>query len=266
MITQEIGEGRPLVLIHGFGVDSRILRTLENIVDFSGWRRIYLDLPWTSRGLNPAATSATAVLHLAEKEIQAHLGNEGYALIGNSFGAMIARSLAHRHTTLGLATLAGVFEPDAQKRNLPEKTVLFTEPSTTDSSLLVAPQDHQDEFTDISVIHNEQNFQRFHQHVLPGILEADPGIMQEIATRYVIEPVPEEAATEPYSAPSLHIFGRQDHIVGFKDGLAWLDHYTRGTFAVLDTAGHNLHLEQPQLVKALLENWLARLANQPERF
>ncbi len=44
------------------------------------------------------------------------------------------------------------------------------------------------------------------------------------------------------------------------------DHnYPRATFAVLDTAGHNLQIEQPQVFNALASEWLDRLQLEKRR-
>lgn len=255
MITAETGEGTALVLIHGFGVDSRIMQALEETVDFSGFRRIYVDLPWTNQGLNFSATSAQDVLNIVEAEIRHFLDDEPFALIGNSFGALIARCIAHNNPqVLGLATLAGVFEADRHRRNLPEKTVLYSDPGTLESA-----GDAKEDFAEISVIQNEENFHLFLKYVLPGLRQANQQILDTISQEYSIEPVPEEVALSPYDSPALHVFGRQDHVVGYKDGLRWLEHYRRGTFVVLERAGHNLHLEQPTLTGALIEEWLKRV-------
>lgn len=60
--------------------------------------------------------------------------------------------------------------------------------------------------------------------------------------------------------------GRQDSLVGYRDAWQLLENYPRGTFAVLDRAGHNVHNEQHQLFNALLGEWLDRVQEilQPE--
>lgn len=60
--------------------------------------------------------------------------------------------------------------------------------------------------------------------------------------------------------------GRQDSLVGYRDAWQLLENYPRGTFAVLDRAGHNAHNEQHQLFNALLGEWLDRVQEilQPE--
>ncbi|GAA2856432.1 hypothetical protein GCM10010523_16150 [Paenarthrobacter ilicis] len=50
----------------------------------------------------------------------------------------------------------------------------------------------------------------------------------------------------------------QDHVTGYEDGWKLRGHYVRGTYAVLDSAGRNAHLERPELTAALVKDWLAR--------
>jgi putative sterol carrier protein len=64
---------------------------------------------------------------------------------------------------------------------------------------------------------------------------------------------------EPFLAPTLFVTGRQDHLAGYKDAWSILDNFPRGTFAVLDRAGHLLDIEQPVLQKALINEWLDRV-------
>ncbi|MEO5965272.1 MAG: hypothetical protein ABIR11_07385 [Candidatus Limnocylindrales bacterium] len=60
-------------------------------------------------------------------------------------------------------------------------------------------------------------------------------------------------------APALIVAGRQDSIVGYRDGWSILEHLPRATFAVLDRAGHALEREQSALFKALAGEWLDRV-------
>lgn len=47
--------------------------------------------------------------------------------------------------------------------------------------------------------------------------------------------------------------------MGYLDAWQLLEKYPRATFAVLDMAGHNLQIEQPDIFEALVDNWLDRL-------
>lgn len=60
--------------------------------------------------------------------------------------------------------------------------------------------------------------------------------------------------------PTLFLMGRQDSCVGYKDTWNILDNYPRATFAVLDKAGHNLQIEQAELMNSLVIEWLDRVS------
>jgi pimeloyl-ACP methyl ester carboxylesterase len=62
-----------------------------------------------------------------------------------------------------------------------------------------------------------------------------------------------------FKAPTLIIAGRQDSAVGYRDMWSILENYPRGTFAVLDRAGHDLQIEQEGLFNALVNEWLNRV-------
>ena len=49
-------------------------------------------------------------------------------------------------------------------------------------------------------------------------------------------------------------------MTGYEDQYALLPHYPRATYAVLDIAGHNLQIEQPELIGVLIREWLERIS------
>lgn len=255
VIAQILGEGLPLVVIHGFGVDHRIMLPLEDAIDESGWQRIYIDLPWA---VGNADTNVSSANHVAEgvlDDIRDYLGGRHFAVIGNSFGGMIARHVAHvlRNQVLGLATLAGVYEPTHQARSLPRRRVIREDPSVL---ALAGPV--RDDYEEMTVVQSEATLEAFTRYALPGLRGANQTILERVAAEYALSVEPEVAHPAPFEAPSLHLFGRQDHVTGYEDGLKLRNHYVRGTYAVLDAAGHNAHLERPDLTAALVKDWLLR--------
>ncbi len=253
----ERGSGTPLILIHGFGVDHRILLPLDPLLHSAGgWRRVYLDLPGTAGTPIGAAASTSDVVAAVEQEIGARIGDEPFAILGNSFGGMIARQVAHdfRPRVLGLATLAGVFVPAQERRTVPARTVLVTDPE----ALAVAGA-AADDYAGMAVVQSTQNARAFLDHVWPGLSTADSAGLERVAARYELDREPEDAHPEPFAQPALHVTGKQDQVVGYQDAWAREQHYPRGTYVALDAAGHNVHLDQPSLTAALIIDWLARI-------
>jgi pimeloyl-ACP methyl ester carboxylesterase len=67
-----------------------------------------------------------------------------------------------------------------------------------------------------------------------------------------------DALPEPFPGPTLIIAGRQDGVVGYRDGWKLLENYPRATYVVFDRAGHFLE-EKEELLGSLINEWLDRV-------
>lgn len=228
---------------------------LEDAIDESGWQGIYIDLPRAEGNIDTNVSSANHVAQGTLDDIHEYLGDRPFAVIGNSFGGMIARHVAHvlREQVLGLATLAGVYEPAHQARSLPRRQVV-----REDASVLALAGQTRDDYEEMTVVQSEATLEAFTRYALPGLRGANQTVLERVAADYALSVEPEIAHPAPFEAPSLHLFGRQDHMTGYEDGWKLRNHYVRGTYAVLDAAGHNAHLERPDLTAALVKDWLIR--------
>lgn len=265
MIATDRGDGFPVVMLHGFGVDQRILEPLDAVLAARGCRRLYMALPWTEAGHDPTVTSTEQLADQLVSQVSSYLAGASYAVLGNSYGGQLARYLAHAEpeAVAGVATMVSVYEAEGFARTVPERVVLGKESESVRSNLGPGEgldvQNIAQAYRDMAVVHTEAGFRAFSQYVWPGITGADQQVLDKISQNYALSQFPEEKFGGPYDKPSLHVFGRQDHVTGYRDGMNWEGHYTRGTFAVLDAAGHNVHLEQPDLVNALVGDWIDRV-------
>ncbi len=250
------GTGTPIVLIHGFGVDHRVLLPLDPVFDNHGdWRRLYVDLPGTAGTPIGAVSSSEEMAEHARKRLRAELGDEPFALVGNSYGGMMARRLAHDFgdQVLGLAVLVGVFVAEHDNRTVPEPTVLRVDPGLeADASVL-------DDYRQEAVVQSPTNLEAFRRHLKPGIDAVDEAALERVSQAYALDADPEDTASGPFDRPTLILCGRQDHVVGYVDAWRRLEHYPRATFAVVDAAGHMAHLEQPSVTATLFTDWLDRM-------
>src|SRR5215813_5894508 len=97
----EHGSGRPVLVLHGAGVDHREAEAcFEPILDgVAGLRRIYPDLPGMGRTAAPETLRSAddvlgALLNFADEAI----GGTAHLLIGHSAGAYYAQAMAARRT------------------------------------------------------------------------------------------------------------------------------------------------------------------------
>lgn len=246
------GAGVPLLLVHGNGVDHRLLLELDHVLA-DGWERIYVDLPGFGRtpGL-PGRGGLADLLEWLDGWVEEVVGRTPFAVVGNSMGGLLAAHLAagRGDQCLGAALLAPVIETRHDLRTLPAREV------STDPALLASldPAD-ADEYAAVAVDQGPQSWERFRRAVLPGLRAGDPQAIRRLGVAYEL-PVP--AATGLLGA-TLVVTGRQDTIVGFADQWTWAEGLPRVTFAALDRAGHNVHLDQPETVAALLTAWATRV-------
>ncbi|MGV8849369.1 MAG: alpha/beta fold hydrolase [Propionibacteriaceae bacterium] len=61
----------------------------------------------------------------------------------------------------------------------------------------------------------------------------------------------------------LVVAGQPDSTVGYAAAADLLGDHPHATLAVLDGAGHALPHEQPEVLRALLADWLARTGHEP---
>lgn len=263
MHSVEYGVGTPILIIHGFCLDHRLLLGLDPIFAEEGkWRRVYVDLPGMGMsGAGPEIYSTEAVAEAVVSFARMSFGNEAFAVLANSFGGMIARHIVAEFgdQILGLALLCPVVVAEHGSRTVPPRTVVHKDPS------LMASLDAADgaDYEAMAVVQSRENWTLFRDSVLPGLRTFDQAAIERISSSYAL-PVEPEARSPKFHGPAVFVMGRQDHVVGFQDQIALSDHYLHSTFAVLDRAGHNVHLDQPGITGALLEEWVVRMKHRKQ--
>jgi pimeloyl-ACP methyl ester carboxylesterase len=254
------GEGTPVVFIHGFGIDHRAPKgTMEPVFkNHPGWKRIYFDMP----GMGQTKASETiqntddmleAILALINKLIPS--GN--FLIGGMSYGGLLARGVILRmpERVDGALLLAPVTVSERPKRMLPHKIALVK-----DEELLASlTKKERKEFELMSTVQNKTTWERYSVENVPALAIADTGFMDRIAASGFQFSFDVDQLMKPFVKPALIFMGRQDTAVGYRDGLRLIDNFPRGTFAILDRAGHSLEIEQETVVRCMAGEWLDRV-------
>jgi pimeloyl-ACP methyl ester carboxylesterase len=253
------GTGTPLILLHGFSCDHRQMEgCMEPLfAKLHGWQRIYLDLP--GMGHSPgseAIKNSNEMLDVVVDFIDAVLPERRFLLVGYSYGGYLARGVLLRKFDLveGMALICPGIIADRSRRTVPSRTIIVKNPELLAT---LAPADAE-EFDSVSVVQDDSTWRRFRDEVLSGASLADQPFLARIRQHgdysFNVDQLP-----QPFTKPVMLLSGRQDASVGYQDAWHILENYPRGTFAVLDRAGHNLPLEQAQLFNALISEWLDRV-------
>jgi pimeloyl-ACP methyl ester carboxylesterase len=257
---EEIGKGKPILMIHGFSLDHRVMKGCMEPVfaKRDGWRRIYIDLPGMglTKGYDNIKDS-DSMLETVIDVIQALIPNENYAIVGESYGGYIARGIIEKQPAMvtGAAFICPLIKPLPETRSVDEHVVL-----RRDEQLLAELLPGQIEsFINNNVILNEYTWSRYNEEIVSGSEIGDTEFLEKIKQNYAFT---FEVDQMEFVKPSLFLTGKQDANVGYQDAFEILPKYPRSTFAALDMAGHNLQIEQPVLFNALVNEWLDRVEEQ----
>lgn len=239
------GAGQPVLVLHGAGVDHREPEAcFEPVFDgVAGYRRIYPDLPGMGRTIaSDELDSAEGVLDMLLELAAEVAEGGGCLLIGHSAGGYFAQAMAARAPGL-VAGLALVCPLLPSTRDVPEHRVVVGSGELGD-----------DEFRSYFVNQSPEMLERYERYVAPAAQLVDDAAMERIGERWELT-----LGTGPaYAGPTLVVAGRLDSVVGYAAAADLLDHYPRASLAIVDDAGHALPHEQPDLLRALVAEWLGR--------
>ncbi|WP_044642618.1 alpha/beta fold hydrolase [Risungbinella massiliensis] len=252
-----VGNGEPLLVLHGFAVDHRILfNTIENVLKHSAkeYRRIYIDLP--GMGKSPAPSNihnADELLELLISFIDEVIGKEKFSVIGNSYGGYLSIGITKKlsHQVNRLVLLAPVIVADFQKRKLPQKKVAVRE-EIDYSGNEIAFEDYESMAVNIT----KNSFIRYLEEIYPALQIAQFDYLnnyQSNGYQFSFESILFDST---YTTEVLMVLGKQDNVVGFEDALSIQDSLPNIQTVILENAGHNLQLDQPDKVEKEIQSFL----------
>ncbi|HEX3039295.1 MAG TPA: alpha/beta hydrolase [Caproiciproducens sp.] len=254
-----IGQGKPIVMIHGYFVDHRMMTGCMEPVfqNKNNYKRIYFDLPGMGDSdSSDWITNADRMLEIVIGLIDRLIPNQNFLLAGYSYGGYLARGIVCKmpQRVDGLALLCPVIRPNFSERDVPEHIVL-----EKDSRLLAKlSAEKAKEFNEDFVVQNERTYERYQEEILSGIEIGNNEFLRTFQKTGYAFSFPVDKLAEKFEKPALILVGRQDSCVGYRDAWDILENYTRATFAALDYAGHNLQIEQQELFESMINEWLAR--------
>lgn len=186
--------------------------------------------------------------------IQTIIPNQEYIIAGESYGGYLARGVIQKQKekVLGAAFICPVIIPFSEGRTVEKHKILKTDERFIEK----LSKEELEDFRNNNVVLDEYTWLRYNQEILSGCKIGDEKFLDKVKNKYGFT---FEIDQSVFNKPSVFLLGRQDSSVGYKDALGLLNKYPRGTFAILDRAGHNLQIEQPHLFNHLVNEWLDRM-------
>lgn len=255
-----IGEGKPIIMIHGYCVDHNIMKgCMEPIFkNLEGYKRIYFDLPGMGDTKSSEyVKSADDMLNIILEFIDKVIPGERFLVSGQSYGGYLARGVINKKEDLvdGMALICPVIIAERSKRELPLHKVIVEDKILLDTLESKEAEEVKANF----VVQSREIYERYKKELASGIEKADIAYLMNIQEKAYEFSFDVDNLPYKFNKPSLMILGRQDAVVGYKDAFKVIDSYERCTLAVLDAAGHSLQLEQKNLFEIFIKDWLSRI-------
>lgn len=250
------GDGIPLVMLHGWGVDHRILSGCMEPL-FSNhparFQRIYIDLPGMGKSkANPHIRTSDHMLDALFNFLDEIIPGQRYMIMGESYGGYLARGMVKKRASqiAGLILLCPLIYPGYRKGKVEPLCVMEKD----EAFLNRLSKQEKDSFECMNVILTEKVWNKYKSDIYDAVLHQDTHFLTEILDGNCSFNVDE--LEEPFDAPCLIITGKQDTEVGYRDQFEIMDLYTCSTYIAINRAGHSLQIEQPELLTAIISSWL----------
>ena len=257
------GNGIPIITLHGFPLDHQFMKcSFEPIFSkypIKSFQRIYFDFP--GMGMSTAGLSISTsqdIVEVSELFIDFLIKNQRFVIVGESYGAFIARALAmhRRFSILGMILVCPLTYPDDSLR-----TVSKIENLCKDQKFLSNLTSEEFEvLNDSLVFQTKDNWKRLQSEIMqPFMRNQTPWVENMRKKENYSLPYDVDAVDEPYDFPTLFLMGKQDNTVGYEDAWKIFKNYTHGSYMVINGAGHALEIDQADLYHHICAHWLKQL-------
>jgi pimeloyl-ACP methyl ester carboxylesterase len=254
------GDGIPVLMIHGYGIDHNVMTgCMEPIFKGRpGWKRIYLDLPGMGRTrASDRLKNSDDMLEMLIRFCEEVIPDRNFSVAGESYGGYLARGLVRdvSERLNGVLLICPVIIANRGRRDLPLRRVFVRDAE------LVAGMDPtiRKMFERMLVLQDKRRWEKFQLDIVPGMETKDIVFTNRLKKDGYNFSFDVDELERPFDKPALMLAGRQDTSVGYADLLQIIENYSRGTFAILDRAGHGLQVEQEEVFNCMVNEWLDRV-------
>ena len=254
---ERIGEGKPVVIFHGFGGNGTYMKECMEPV-FEGrenYQRIYVDLPGMGKSRFELKHGSSDEILKILTAFMKDCVHDRFLLVGQSYGGYIARGVLSRFYKQadGMMLLCPVVFPEKGRRTIPKTNISYVD----ETFLKQLNGSDRDSYLEYAVVVNETTYKRFHKAAYTALMEGQQDFLKCLECHYSYSfDVDEVLRRLGYKKPVQFIAARQDVCVGYQDLWNLVEDYPRAGFSVVDMAGHNMQTEQPSIFCALVRNWL----------
>ena len=181
----ELGEGRPVLFLHGNPVDHRdLLASVDPVfARRPGYRRLHVDLPgYGGVAADPTALGSDGMLAIVLELIDGLAGDEPVILVGCSWGGYLARGVltARPERVAAVALICPVVVADRRRRDLDP----FCQLVPPDGPLRGGSEADRVDFLDGAVVAGPDQWTYYRTVIAPALATADQATLDRVEAAY----------------------------------------------------------------------------------
>ncbi len=253
---EEIGEGVPFLLIHGWAIDHRFLiDALEPAFAMAGgsFRRIYVDVPGMGVSEPGKVKNGDGIVEVLMHLMDKLIGDAPFFVGGNSFGAALSRAMSAKYPGRLLGAMLLVPATSLEER-LPVKFGTYRK---DEAFLKTLPKKEHDAFCSMNANLTREAYERYMKGVYPSVqINENNEFMHKVLKGTFSFDIGKALSKHPFDKPALILCGKYDTAVGYEAQFSWLSDYPQASYVVIDGAGHNVHVDQPEAFFHAVAGWL----------
>lgn len=239
------GEGKALVLLHGWGGSSKSLEGLQELLAADGFKVYNIDLPGFGTSETPEQPMNLADYVESLRIVFAELKLEKPVIVGHSFGGKVAIAYTAKYQDK-VAALVLVNSSGINPKNELKKSAYLL-PSKIFGKLFELPL--------LNII--KPLVRKLYYKLIVGETDyLQAGAMQETLKLVVNEHLDSEIST--LKLPTLIIWGEQDTYTPLWQGKEMSRLMPSARFEVVQGATHGLPLKQPEVVADLILRYITK--------
>lgn len=257
LFYEEMGQGVPFLLVHGWAIDHRFLENaLEpafSMLKDNRFRRIYVDVPGMGQSVPGSVKNGDGIIEVLFALMEEIAPGEKYFVGGNSFGAALTRAMIAK---VPEKILGGLFMVPASgyAHSIPVRSGVFKKDDEFLSSL---PIMERAAFSIMNANLTKKTWERYKRDVLPSVeINRDNEFLRNTLKGSFSFDVDKKLEKRNYEGPVLILTAKYDTAVGYESQFDWLKLFPHASYAVMDGAGHNANVDQPDMFLGIVSGWL----------
>lgn len=262
---EEMGQGVPFLLIHGWAIDHRLLMNglepifteVEDDLGSRNFRRIYVDLPGMGQSQPGDVKNGDDVIEVLMHMMDELAPGEQFYIGGNSFGGFTCRAIMAKYPNRIKGALLIV--PGSRLGvAIPAEKSLYRQ---DEAFLMTLTEEQQKFFTVLNSNRTADVWSRYEKEALPSVLDnKDNEFLKKRFKGSFSFDVDAAQRKKPFAGPVLIVTGRYDTAVGFETQFEWFKMFPKASYIAMDGAGHIAQIDQPELFRGVVSGWLKGIA------